>query len=61
MGDTLNNMSQLSLTLKEESRKYNKKSAALARQALIRQYAPYVVIGSVVFAVVGWKLLPFLL
>ncbi|GAQ85951.1 vesicle transport protein [Klebsormidium nitens] len=44
MGDRLDNVTRMSNTLTSESRIYAKKAEDLSRQALIRKWAPYVII-----------------
>ena len=50
-GERLENVSKMSSTLTEESKKYAKRAGQLSRQALIKKYTPVAVIALVILAV----------
>lgn len=56
-GEKLENVSRMSSTLSYESRKYQKNAKALSRQALIKKYMPFAIIGGVFFLVLFFRYL----
>ena len=48
-------MTRMSSTLSYESRKYQKNAKALSRQALIKKYMPFAIIGGVIFVVLFFR------
>ena len=55
MGEKLDAVSAMSASLTAESRKYAGKSAALARQALIRKWTPVAIVALVVLLMLWWR------
>jgi len=54
-GEKLENVTRMSSTLSYESRKYQKNAKALSRQALIKKYMPFAIIGGVIFVVLFFR------
>jgi vesicle transport protein SEC22 len=54
-GEKLENVSRMSSTLSYESRKYKKNAKALSRQALIKKYMPFAIIGGVILFVLFFR------
>merc|ERR1711934_963027 len=54
-GEKLENVTRMSSTLSYESRKYQKNAKALSRQALIKKYMPFAIIGGVIFMVLFFR------
>jgi len=50
-------VTRMSSTLSYESRKYQKNAKALSRQALIKKYMPFAIIGGVIFMVLLFRYL----
>ena len=56
-GEKLDNISQKSNRMVDESKKYKDKARKLAFQALIQQYVPMIVISVIVIVMLGWMYL----
>jgi vesicle transport protein SEC22 len=54
-GEQLDSMSKLSSTLAAESKNYSSRAKDLHRQALIRKYLPFAVVGGVVLLVILFR------
>merc|ERR1712072_346310 len=54
-GEKLENVTRMSSTLSYESRKYKKNAKALSRQALIKKYMPFAIIGGVILFVLFFR------
>ena len=53
----LPDVTRMSSTLSYESKKYQKNAKALSRQALIKKYMPFAIIGGVFFLVLFFRYL----
>lgn len=54
-GDSLQRMSTMSSSLKDESLKYRKAARQVNIDALVRKYAPVAIIGFLLFVVILWR------
>ena len=52
---SFSDVTRMSSTLSYESRKYQKNAKALSRQALIKKYMPFAIIGGVIFVVLFFR------
>jgi vesicle transport protein SEC22 len=55
-GDSLDRMSTLSNSLRDESLKYRKAARRINLDALVRQWAPVGVVGLFLLVIMWWKL-----